>query len=114
MQTNKKTLMAIFLAATLITVFAAGYFIRDKTINVNGSVGLSSGIDNPTNSEEITSVHCRIKMFQGTALVMDQYHAGVVTDFGDNATLAKLFGDPTYNLTMYSQNATYISRNSST
>lgn len=108
--TTKKIIVAIVISSIILAAscFALGYR-AGEIVNINGSVNMSSGIDNPMNSNEITSVHCTIKMWQGTTLIMDQYHAGAVTDLGDNATLAKLFGDSDYNLTQYDMNATYIS-----
>jgi len=107
---NKKYLMVLTLVATLVAAsFIIGYQVKHTDVYIDSNIGLSSGIDNPTESKEVSSVHCRIRMYQEGNLVMDQYHSGVVTDLGDNATLAKLFGDASYNLTQYDMNATYIS-----
>lgn len=107
---NKKLIMAITLIACLaIGFFAIGYKAAETTIYIESTVGLTSGIDNPSNPEEVSSVHCRIRIYKGTDLIMDQYHSGVVTDLGDNVTIAKLFGDGDYNLTQYDMNATFIS-----
>lgn len=107
---NKKYMMAIALVAVLaLGFFVVGYKTAETTIYIESNIGLSSGIDNPAQSKEVSSVHCRIRMYKQGELVMDQYHSGVVTDLGDNATLGKLFGDSAYNLTQYDMNATYIS-----
>lgn len=59
--------------------------------------------------DEDTLIHCTINVFQYGTLILSEYHAGVITDLGDNATLVKMFGDSDYNTTLYSMNATYIS-----
>lgn len=58
---------------------------------------------------ETTSVHMRVTIWKGTQLILDEYHAGVVTNIGDNQTLAWVFGDSDYNVTSYMKNATFIS-----
>ena len=106
---HKKSIMAISLVACLaVAFFAIGYQTAQTTIYIESAIGMLNSVDNnPT--DEKTDVHCRIKVYQGSTLIMDEYHAGVVTNLGDNATLAKLFGDASYNLTQYDMNATYIS-----
>jgi len=98
----KYKLMAIgiIFCAILASASVLSYYLGATSVNLNGSVGVDL---------ETGSVHCRIRMWENDELVFDQYHSGVVTDLGDNATLAKLFGDSDYNLTIYDLNATYIS-----
>lgn len=107
---NKKIIMAITLIACLaVGFFAVGYKVAETTIYIESEVGMTSGIDNPVESHPKSDVHCRIRIYEQGTLVLDEYHSGIVTDLGDNATLAKLFGDSSYNLTQYNMNATFIS-----
>ena len=69
-------------------------------VNVFGNIGVEF---------EAGSIHTRIRMWKAGLLVFDEYHAGVVTDIGDNMTLAWLFGDSEYNVSQYLYNVTYIS-----
>lgn len=57
---------------------------------------------------ETNSVHSRIRIWKGDTLILDEYHAGVVTDLGDNMTLTWIFGAG-YNSSFYDWNATYVS-----
>jgi len=107
---NKKYIMAITLVSCLlVAVFTLGYKTAETNIYIESDIGLASGIDNPAESHPESDVHCRIRIYKDSSLIMDEYHAGVVTDLGDNTTLAKLFGDADYNMTQYNMNATYIS-----
>ena len=56
-----------------------------------------------------TEIHSRVRMWKNGVLIFDEYNAGVVTDIGDNQTLAWIFGDSNYNVTAYMMNVTYIS-----
>lgn len=56
-----------------------------------------------------TEIHSRVRMWKNGVLIFDEYNAGVVTDIGDNQTLAWIFGDTNYNVTAYMMNVTYIS-----
>lgn len=60
---------------------------------------------------EAYSVHSRIRIWKGNQLILDEYHAGAVTDLGDNMTLFWIFGDTDmqYGSIPYEANATYIS-----
>jgi len=58
---------------------------------------------------EAFSIHSRIRIYKGSTLILDEYNAGVVTNIGDNQTLAWVFGDADYNVTSYMRNATFIS-----
>ena len=71
-------------------------------VNFSGTVGVDF---------EAGSVHSRIRIWKGDDLVLDEYHAGVVTNLGDNQTLFKLFGDTDmqYGVIPFTDNATFIS-----
>lgn len=108
---NKKYIVAISLIAIFAVAFgiASAYQNQQMTMYINSQLGMLNSIDNnPTEGK--TDVHCRIRIYDGNnQLVLDEYHAGVVTDLGDNMTLAKLFADADYNMTQYNMNVTYIS-----
>jgi len=106
---NKKYIMAIALIACLAVGFFAVGYQTATVIYIESNIGVSNGIDTPASSDKKTDVHARIRIYESGVLIMDEYHAGNVTDLGDNATLAKLFGDADYNLTTYDLNATFIS-----
>jgi hypothetical protein len=86
--------------ATLLIACFISYQAGVNSVNLSGAVGVDL---------ETSSVHCRIRMWQNGNLVFDQYHSGVVTDIGDNQTLAWIFGDADYGVADYLDNATYIS-----
>jgi len=88
------------LGAALVGIVA---FQGQQLANLS-EIGGSIGID-----FETLSVHARIRMWSNGEKIFDEYHAGVVTDIGDNVTLAKLFGDSDFNVTAYALNCTYIS-----
>jgi len=55
------------------------------------------------------SVHTRIQVVNGEGeTVLDEYHAGAVTNLGLNLTFAKLTGDPHYNQTTFPMNLTWV------
>lgn len=105
MEISKRTFYLVILCCVLgsafVTIPLSHYFSR-----VNLNYYPSVGIDMVTQS-----IHCRIRMWQSGELVFDEYHAGAVTDLGDNQTLFKLFGDTDmqYVDIPYTDNATYIS-----
>ena len=99
MKYKRITAIGIIAIAMLVTAVFS-YNLGVNNISIPGSVGVDL---------ETGSIHCRIRMWQHGELIFDQYHSGVVTDLGDNVTLAKIFGDSDYNLTQYDMNATFIS-----
>jgi len=100
MKHQRTIAIGIIIIATLLTACTLSYYAGVTSVDIHGSVGVDL---------ETGSIHCRIRMWQDDNVVFDQYHSGVVTDLGDNVTLAKLFGDADYNLTQYNMNATFIS-----
>lgn len=69
-----------------------------------------SGLTSGSEVRVYTEIHARIRIWKGSELILDEYHAGVLTKLGMNMTLAKLTGDDTFfNMTHYNLNNTYIS-----
>lgn len=90
--------VASFMIGVLLTAFVA-----PQLVNLFGWVGVDL---------EAKSVHCRIRIWEGDTLILDEYHAGVVTNKGDNMTISKLFGNVgagEFNETAWTYNNTYIS-----
>jgi hypothetical protein len=55
-------------------------------------------------------VHATIKVWKGNQLILNEYHAGNVTNLGLNLTMTKLSGNVgAYNQTTYPMNCTFIS-----
>lgn len=99
----RKDLLAVGVGSASIAIVVTALVILSlaPTLNLFGYVGVDL---------ETTSVHMRIQIWKGNELILDEYHAGAVTDLGDNTTIVKLFGDTTnYNGSQYSLNATFIS-----
>ena len=101
---NKK-LVGIGIAAFSIGVIVCAVFFMTfapHLVNLYGTIGINL---------EARSIHSRIRIWKGNQLILDEYHAGVVTDIGDNHTLFWIFGDsamkPSNGSYMY--NVTYIS-----
>lgn len=101
MKHKREAIIALVLIA-IIASFSLGLYYGSDEANKQfyGSIGIDL---------ETTSIHCRISMYQNGEKVFDEYHAGAVTNIGDNQTLAWIFGDADYNVTKYMNNATYIS-----
>ena len=100
---DKKTLLivlAVSVLSSLATAMITTAYFSSFTVNMYSGVGLDF---------ETHSIHCRIRMWQNEEKVFDQYHAGKVTELGENMTLAWIFGDSDYNVTEYMCNVTYIS-----
>lgn len=60
---------------------------------------------------ETSSIHCRIRVWKGNNLILDEYHSGNVTNIGDNMTLYWIFGDSDFSPVSgdYDSNTTWIS-----
>ena len=100
-----KRLVGLGIATFSIGVIVCALFFMSfapQLASLYGNVGVDL---------ETTSVHCRIRMWRDGVLVFDEYHAGVVTDIGDNHTLYWVFGDSAMKPSngSYSYNVTYIS-----
>lgn len=82
---NKK-LLAITLTAFTIGVMATALFFMSfsRVLDVHGTVGFSFSQ---------YSIHTQITIYKGSELVLDENHAGVVTNLGDNMTHYKLWAD---------------------
>ena len=89
----------MFICCLLTALFMYGWTLN--TVNLHGTVGIDM---------ETTSVHCRIKIWQGDNLILNQWHSGVVTKLGDNMTLFWIFGDTDMqvNNIPYLDNGTFI------
>jgi len=55
-------------------------------------------------------IHCRIRMWKSGVLVFDEYHAGAVTDIGDNMTIFWESGDTDFQVgsMLYTWNISHI------
>jgi len=55
-------------------------------------------------------IHCRIRMWKSDVLVFDEYHAGAVTDIGDNMTIFWESGDTDFQVgsMLYAWNISHI------
>lgn len=58
---------------------------------------------------QVTSIHARIRIWKAGVLILDEYHAGAVTDIGDNQTAFWVFGATEMQEGPYMSNCTYIS-----
>ena len=99
---DKKTVGLILAVASISILFGViiSPMFYSHIKNLYGNVGVDL---------ETSSIHAKITMWKDNELVFNQYHSGVVTDIGDNATLMWIFGDSDYNVDDYLDNATYIS-----
>jgi hypothetical protein len=101
---DKKTVGLIIVVACVSVLLGVvvSPMLYSHVLNLHGRVGVDM---------ETSSVHCRITIYEGETLILDQYHSGVVTDIGDNMTLFWIFGDTDmqYADLLYTQNATFIS-----
>lgn len=98
---NKKLVGTIVGAFTIGVMVCAIFFMSFgvQLMNVSGNVGVDL---------ETSSIHCRIRVWKGDELILDQHHSGVVTNIGDNQTLYWAFGDADFG-SNYDNNVTYIS-----
>jgi len=100
----RKDLLAVGLGSASIAIIVTALVMLSlaPTLNLFGYVGVDL---------ETSSVHMRIQVWKGNELILDEHHAGVVTDIGDNMTLYWIFGDDDMQngSNLYMNNATYIS-----
>ena len=94
---NKKVL-GVALGSALIAIIAWTSILMTFTniLTFYGSVGVDM---------ELSSIHCRIRVWDDDTLILDEYHSGAVTDLGDNMTMYKIFGDTDWQYGSLSQNA---------
>lgn len=97
---KKYGVMIAVVACVAMLAGALFMYSLDRTLSLHGHVGVDF---------ETSSIHCRIIIYDSETLVLDEYHSGVVTDIGDNLTLAKVFGDADFPVVNYTKNCTYIS-----
>ena len=76
--------MQFFVVALVFGASSFSFHTQSKTKYVHGLIA--------QNFEFIT-IHTQITVYKGTELILNENHAGVVTDLGDNMTLYKLLGD---------------------
>lgn len=113
--TDKKT--TAFLSIITLALLIAGFIVYavkvdDKNLTINGSAKLKPSIESRDNRLPY-EVHTRIIIEKegenGREEVLNEYHAGVVTNYGLNLTFNKLFGNSTgYNATEYNYNLTHV------
>jgi len=105
-------IVSVFLMATLV-VYIYGVNLQlvqeynELVERYNHLVESSSGRKGLIG--QITSIHMRIRIWKAGVLILDEYHAGAVTDIGDNQTLFWIFGPTQMQIGSYMANCTYIS-----
>jgi hypothetical protein len=95
------TILAVTILVSASVSIGIGAYFRHTHLNYRSTVGL-----------DFTkwSIHSQVQILDGEGNeIINEWHAGVVTNTGDNQTLAWVFGDADYNVTAYMNNATYIS-----
>ena len=94
--------VALLVISVFVTALIMQTYYNSQLLNFYGNIGVTF---------ETGSVHSRIRIWKGDELVLDEWHAGVVTNIGDNQTLYWIFGDSAMKPSngSYTYNATYIS-----
>ena len=109
-KTNKKLaiIFATILAVTIIaTAMLVSYHYETQTdLRLYGGANLGlKGTDVPQVPYE---VHTVIRIYKAGVKILEEYHAGVVTNLGLNTTFGKLTNNAFYNASTYSLNLGYV------
>jgi len=103
---NLAIITALLAVSFIIGFIVANISVAEKDLTFTGGASLDFETEKYNLPYE---VHTRIIVDKAGETVLDEYHAGVVTNLGLNLTFCKLFGNTTsYNTTQYMYNLTHV------